>query len=330
MLQNKLKRIQNLKDQKIAFQQYISRINQEHQNIIQERQNKMQERQAKIQTIINLKNKYGEESFSKLIQLHRNLKLDFGTFLEEYPEQMMAVKYITGNEKVLEIGGNIGRNSLIIASLLNKNSNTNFVSMECEQDISEQLVHNKNLNNLNFYVESSALSKRKLIQKDWDTIPSDVLLDGYKNVNIIEYDALKNKYGIKFDTLVLDCEGAFYYILMDMPEILENINLIIMENDYYDISKKNYVDSVLKDNGFYVDYSEEGGWGPCYNNFFEVWKKSITEPSLSQINNQDVLTEKEIVVEEEVVEEEVVEEEVVEEEVVEEEVVEEVIFDEAI
>ena len=83
------------------------------------------------------------------------------------------------------------------------------------------------------------------------------------------------KYNIEFDTLVLDCEGAFYYILMDMPEILNNIKLIIMENDYYDISKKNYVDEILMKNNFYVDYQESGGWGPCFNNFFEVWKKSV-------------------------------------------------------
>jgi hypothetical protein len=60
---------------------------------------------------------------------------------------------------------------------------------------------------------------------------------------------------------------------MDMPEILNNINLIIMENDYWDINKKNFVDDVMKKNGFYVDYKKEGGWGPCFDCFFEVWKK---------------------------------------------------------
>jgi hypothetical protein len=59
---------------------------------------------------------------------------------------------------------------------------------------------------------------------------------------------------------------------MDMPEILNNIKVIIMENDYKDITHKNYIDSILKEHNFYVDYSECGGWGPCYNNFFEVWK----------------------------------------------------------
>ena len=210
---------------------------------------------------------------NKLLDLHKNLKLDFGSFLDEFPEQMMAVRYLKGDEKVLEIGGNIGRNSLIIASILNNNNNNNFVSLECDFDISNQLKHNKEKNNLNFYIENSALSKRKLIQKGWDTIPSEEVLEGYKPVNIISVEELNNKYNINFDTLVLDCEGAFYYILIDMPEILNNIKLIVMENDYWDINKYNYVNNKLKENNFILDYFEKGGWGPCTNNFFEVWKK---------------------------------------------------------
>jgi hypothetical protein len=61
---------------------------------------------------------------------------------------------------------------------------------------------------------------------------------------------------------------------MDMPEILDNIKLVIMENDYRNIDHKNFVDSVLTFRGFYNDYKEAGGWGCCYDNFFEVWKKS--------------------------------------------------------
>jgi FkbM family methyltransferase len=210
---------------------------------------------------------------NKLKDIHSKLQINYGSFNDEFPEQKMAIRYLTGSEKVLEIGGNIGRNSLVIGYVLSDISN-NFVSLECDEEISKQLIENRDLNNLNFYIENSALSKRKLIQRDWDTIESDVLLDGYKPVKTITLDELKNKYNIIFDTLVLDCEGAFYYILMDMPEILDNIKLIIMENDYYDISKKEYVDKILKDNNFYVDYQESGGWGPCYNNFFEVWKKT--------------------------------------------------------
>jgi FkbM family methyltransferase len=240
---------------------------------IREHNEKIKEHNEKVKRYNEYKNKYSPVLFGKLSQIQSSLKLDFGTFIDEYPEQMMAVRYLTGSEKVLEIGGNIGRNSLIIASILNSNNNNSFVTLESDTEIAKQLLHNKNQNNLNFFVENSALSKRNLIQKSWDTIVSDELLDGYKKVNIINFEQLREKYNIDFDTLVLDCEGAFYYILLDMPEILDNIKLIIMENDYLNESHKKYIDNVLREKGFIVDYIEGGGWGHFANNFFEVWKK---------------------------------------------------------
>lgn len=209
----------------------------------------------------------------ELIEIHSQLKLNYGTLNEEYPEQKLTYAYLTGNEKVLEIGGNIGRNSVLIGHILSKHNNKNFVTLECDSNISKQLAENRDLNGLSFHIENSALSKRKLIQKGWDTIPSDKLLDGYSWVNTITFDELKAKYNIEFDTLILDCEGAFYYILMDMPDILNNINLIVMENDYWDLDQKKYVNDVLIRNNFYTDYIECGGWGPCYSFFYEVWKR---------------------------------------------------------
>jgi FkbM family methyltransferase len=199
------------------------------------------------------------------------LSLNYGSFFEELPEQRMSVRYLTGKERVLEIGGNIGRNSLIIARLLNNQKN--LVTLESNLEIAAQLKENRDANQLQFHIEASALSKRRLIQKGWDTLPSETLQEGYSWVNTMSLDEIQTKYNIVFDTLVLDCEGAFYYILTDMPEILANINLIIMENDYYELEKKQYVDNVLKQNGFYRDYAEGGGWGPCMEYFFEVWKK---------------------------------------------------------
>lgn len=218
-------------------------------------------------------NTYNENDVinNKIKFIHNNLQIKYGDLQDELPEQKMVVRYLKGNEKVLEIGSNIGRNSLVIGSIVN---NENFVTLECDVNIAKQLEENRNLNNYTFHIENSALSKRKLIQKGWDTKPSDVLEEGYVWVNTISFDELKLKYPIDFDTLVLDCEGAFYYILMDMPEILDNIKLVIMENDYHDISHKQYVDSILKKYNFYCDYTEEGGWGHCYYNFFEVWKKA--------------------------------------------------------
>lgn len=243
----------------------------------------------KTELYIDFKNGlvFTENILDSLEELHKILSLDFGSFQDELPEQKMVVRYLTGKEKVLEIGGNIGRNSLIISSILRREKNHQFVVLETDKNIYLQLIHNKDLNDLVFYVENSALSKRKLIQKGWETIQSDELLPGYTNVKCIDWEALCKKYAIEFDTLVLDCEGAFYYILKDMPEMLTNIELIIMENDYKDISHKRYVDMILRKYRFAVDYQESGGWGPCYNFFFEVWKrkKDTTSPNSTPANN---------------------------------------------
>ena len=46
-----------------------------------------------------------------------------------------------------------------------------------------------------------------------------------------------------------------------------------MENDYHDIEHKKYVEMVLSNNGFKNVYKRSGGWGVCYDCFFEVWSK---------------------------------------------------------
>ncbi len=211
----------------------------------------------------------------KLKDMHEKLILSGGNFNKEMPEQIMSAMYLKGHEKVLELGGNIGRNSLIIASLLNDSSN--LVTLESDEHIAKRLNKNRKINNLNFHVESSALSSKKLIQKGWYTRPSETLQPGYHWINTISYEELKQKYSIDFDTLVLDCEGAIYWILKDTPEILDNVNLIIIENDFQQKHHKQYFDETLKNNNFYVDYTEAGPKralnGSC---FYQVWKKAIS------------------------------------------------------
>jgi len=83
-----------------------------------------------INTLTNVITVRDEDEMKKnLKEIHNTLKLEFGSFQDEYPEQIMAVSYLTGNEKVLEIGGNIGRNSVVISSILKKQNNINFVSL---------------------------------------------------------------------------------------------------------------------------------------------------------------------------------------------------------
>jgi len=209
----------------------------------------------------------------RLNKLQNHININHGTFSDEYPEQLMAVKYINENSKVLEIGGNIGRNTLIINCILKDPKN--LVTLESDPNIARLLEDNLKINSFESHVEASALSLVPLIQNAWNTTPmiDNIIPDGWKQVSTINFSNLVKKYNVDFDTLVADCEGALYYILKDDSSILNNINLIIIENDFSDISHKEFVDSLFKTNGFNRIYTESGGWGPCQSMFFEVWKK---------------------------------------------------------
>ena len=212
-------------------------------------------------------------SSEKLSIIHSRFNLKYGNKLDEYPEQIMAVSFISPEDRVLEIGSNIGRNSLVISFLLNDDSN--FLTMECDPVSVLKLTENRDINGRTFLVENSALSLIPLIQKGWDTFPltTNEIPDGFSLVETITLQQLREKYQINFNVLVLDCEGAFFYILRDMAEILDGIEKIIIENDFYEANKKVFVDQVLKDNSFSVVYEKAGGFGPCYSCFYQVWKK---------------------------------------------------------
>jgi FkbM family methyltransferase len=212
-----------------------------------------------------------ESAIERLQAAHSRLRLIHGSFEDEYPEQLMTAMYLPANAKVLELGANVGRNSCVIASLLNDSKN--LVSVESIEEFAKLLQENRDVNGLQFHIEVGAISKIPLIQSWWTTMPSDEDKPGWARVKTITYSELKAKYGIKFDTLVVDCEGALYYILRDEPNILKKIKLIIIENDFSELNQMLFVQNLFKQNGLQCVYSQAGGWGPCSDQFYQVWKK---------------------------------------------------------
>lgn len=209
----------------------------------------------------------------KILDIHNQLIINHGNKYDEYPEQLMSVMYINPDDVVLEIGGNIGRNSCVISKIL-KDSN-NLLVIESDPISIAKLEENKLINSLNFKIEGSAISKIPLIQNEWITKPhiNDNIPENWKIINTITWNNLKQKYNMKFNVLVLDCEGAIYYILKDEPEILNDIETIIIENDFTDITHKVFVNNVFESYNFKIVYNKSGGFQPLYNCFYEVWKK---------------------------------------------------------
>lgn len=223
----------------------------------------------------------GKEPIEKIREIHSKLHFVDGSLSDECNEQVMVATYLKSNAKVLELGSNIGRNTVMISSLLEDDKN--LVTLECDPISVYSLWKNRFVNKMSFEIEPCALSYHKLIQKGWVTIPSDIVLEGYKEVKTITFEEIENKYQIQFDTLIADCEGALYYILKDSEAIMQNLHTVILESDFFDAEHKKYISDVFTKYGLKCIHSEPLTGHPdyimnkfpkeCRDSFYEVWQK---------------------------------------------------------
>ena len=163
------------------------------------------------------------------------------------------MKYVKPDDIILELGGNIGRVSSILSTIIK--SDNNLLVLECSPVHYKELLENRDNNGFTFNVEGKALSSQKLYQFGWNTYTEEEL-EKYSNsgdateVETITLDEIRNKYKLYFNTLIIDCEGAFYYIIQSFPSILDNIEKIIIENDYPNWERKMFVEEILQKAGF--------------------------------------------------------------------------------
>jgi FkbM family methyltransferase len=231
-------------------------------------------------------NQRDERKVCEMMNRVQAFKMVHGSMVDEIFEQVLALTYLTGHETVLEIGGNLGRNSMVIATMLTDPQR--LVVLESSQEIAHQLRENVAANPHlgDVHVEASALTRHRMFQKGWSTSTDATFLDTtlnpnptdtLKEVSTITWEALTAKYPtLSFDTLVLDCEGAFFYIVQEFPSIMNNIKLVIVENDYTNLAQKRFVDCVFEQHGLKRVFSigiQTHLKFECAPEFYEVWRK---------------------------------------------------------
>lgn len=200
---------------------------------------------------------------------------------DEMVEQILAVEYLTNAKNVLELGACIGRNTVVIAETI-KNNKGKLVSIEPNNDNFIRLssaIKQTGLKNIN--IDERAICKYNLAYKGWDSkVINDVskIETGWHLAKTITYYDLLSIYNIEyFDTLVIDCEGAFYNILKDFPNIINGVKTIIIENDFLKKNEAEYVHHIFKDNNFINIHSCNLNWPnspfPCEKYFWQVWEK---------------------------------------------------------
>jgi FkbM family methyltransferase len=223
----------------------------------------------------NLQNAYQVvEHFSHLHELHEKV---VGTDMSgELTEQELIFKHLPRNANVLELGGNIGRASIVISKLLKKPQH--HVVLESDPVIAKELIHNKHANHCKFKVITAALSDTPMIQNEWNARnvknTHTPVPQGWKYIPTITLDTLKEMHTIPFNALVADCEGCLGSILRSYPSFLDKINTIIIENDAQltDMQNHKFIQNFIQNKGFHsVDCRELPG--TPYSCFFQVWKR---------------------------------------------------------
>lgn len=201
--------------------------------------------------------------------LYQNIKYK-NNLVNDQQLQLMVLNNLKGNEKILEIG--FGLHSIIISKLLNIDSQ--HVILEPNEELSNIIQDIKSINNCNFNYKTKLLTNKTLIQRCSSVVESSIVYPGYTQVNNISLEELNNTYNINFDTLVIDCSKGFYYTILDYPELLNNINMIIIVNNYQNMDQYLYVENIFKKFGFLETFSNlANNKHPCFIHYYQVWKK---------------------------------------------------------
>mmetsp|Transcript_19857 Transcript_19857/g.35746 ORF Transcript_19857/g.35746 Transcript_19857/m.35746 type:complete len:318 (+) Transcript_19857:57-1010(+) len=155
----------------------------------------------------------------------------------ESPEHELVQKYILANATVLELGARYGTTTCEIAAA--QGNSGNLVAVEPDPMVWD--VWKKN-------VEAHGCAANQLMQVVGNVNRtqqgenhygtrfslSDANMPSFVDIepgSAVAFSEVERKFNLKFDTLLIDCEGCIKYFLEDNPGVLEGINTILLEAD---------------------------------------------------------------------------------------------------
>ena len=178
---------------------------------------------------------------------------------EENVEQELIHKYLLPGDVVFELGGNIGRSSIVACQVAGVNGS--LVVSESDEKNREELAQNMRGALCNFRIVP-AFSDTPLYQKDGLSLggrTQNTPGDGFNRIKTLPYRELSS---YSPTVLVIDCEGCFDDILHKADIDLSNVHTIIIENDGSEEQNKRIKDTLLK------DFTSVECGGPDNNNCF--------------------------------------------------------------
>jgi len=204
--------------------------------------------------------------------IHNQLPaIEGGLHSEEFIEQIMCAIALGPYDRVLELGGSIGRCSRTIASIVRPG---NLVVLEPRTQDAVIARRNRDSAGLSYSILNIALSNVPLIWSEWRTYPfNPVIHREADKVNTVSWEEFK-KCHEPFTALVADCEGALTKIIEENPTFLDGFLKITIESDFATTAEKQRFEKLLLDRNFVCVFS----LGEVNNSpgFYRVWVKQFT------------------------------------------------------
>ena len=170
------------------------------------------------------------------------------TEIVEAAEQKMVKEFIHEDDVVLELGARYGSVSCTINDILKNRKNQ--VSVEPDYRIWSSLENNRNSTRCGFEIVKGFVSRQKLniVAKGYDT---GFTPDETSNVECLTLEEIENKFNLKFNVLVADCEGFLEIFFEENPILYSNLDKIIFEADREDFCNYEILRENLRNNGFH-------------------------------------------------------------------------------
>lgn len=177
-----------------------------------------------------IKNEYGQVIDHNIVEAH---------------EWHLVAHYVKPHHQILELGARYGSASIACNKIIN--DKTKQVSIEPDPNVWVALEENKMINECEFNIIKGAISKNKL--KIHNHAYATYTEEGEGDIPVYDLWDLQNRFDVKFNAIVADCEGCLAELMNNYPEIFTQIELLIYEMDQPAICDYSKLTSILAANG---------------------------------------------------------------------------------
>lgn len=229
----------------------------------------------------------------KILPSYEHLMDQHGEQLQrfEWLEMILINKYIPPTATVMEIGARVGASSCCIANTLHNSGR--LIVVEGDPLVWQALSDNLRTNNCQARLWMGVLASKpakKNKKRNGSEYTTNFLTYGQNKTGLLLADSysmdipyisptqIQMRYKLQVDTLVVDCEGCFDPILREFPQILDNVNLVLLEADYgigwqrQGFANYSWVKSTIQSKGFHLVYQKVAQNKPwSRGGYIEYW-----------------------------------------------------------